>query len=231
MQTQQAVIDWFDSTYRRKGTRYLRPVRAYFVFLELLGARAEHRLLDVACGPGVLLRAASEYTTKLHGIDISPVAIAHGREAIPTAELTVGNAERLPYADAAFDLITCLGSLERMLDGRQVLREMRRVGAPSAKYCFLVRNANSFGWKWWAPITAQYRTKGHAGADTLANWQRLFESEGFRVTGVLPDQYPLHRRRHWSSLALRPVDFRKPIRPDAPLERANEFVFLLEKAP
>jgi cyclopropane fatty-acyl-phospholipid synthase-like methyltransferase len=92
MQTQQAVIDWFDSTYRRKGTRYLRPVRAYFVFLELLGARAEHRLLDVACGPGVLLRAASEYTTKLHGIDISPVAIAHGREAIPTADLTVGNA-------------------------------------------------------------------------------------------------------------------------------------------
>ena len=118
-----------------------------------------------------------------------------------------------------------------MLDVRQVLREMRRVGAPSAKYCFLVRNSDSFGWKWWAPITAQYRAKGHAGADTLTNWQRLFESEGFRVTDVLPDQYPLHRRRRWSSLALRPVDFRKPITPDAPLERANEFVFLLEKTP
>ena len=231
MQSQQAVVDWFDSTYRRKGTRYLRPVRAYFVFLELLGARPEHWLLDVACGPGVLLRAASEYTAKLYGIDISPVAITQARQAIPSAELAVGNAERLPYPDATFDLITCLGSLERMLDARQALREMRRVGALSAKYCFLVRNSNSFGWKWWAPIAAQYRAKGHAGADTLANWQRLFESEGFRVTGVLPDQYPLHRRRRWISLAVRPVDFRKPITPDAPIEHANEFVFLLERTP
>jgi len=231
MQAQQAVVDWFDSTYRRKGTRYLRPVRAYFVFLELLGARPEHRLLDVACGPGVLLRAASEYTSNLHGIDISNVAINQGRRAIPTADLRVGNAEQLPYGDAEFELITCLGSLERMLDQRQVLREMHRVGAPSAKYCFLVRNANSFGWKWWAPITARYRAKGHAGADTLTNWRRLFESEGFAITRVLPDQYPLHRRRRWKALALRPVDFRKPITPPAPLETANEFVFVLEKAP
>jgi SAM-dependent methyltransferase len=231
IQAQQAVVDWFDSTYRRKGTRYLRPVRAYFVFLELLGARPEHRLLDVACGPGVLLRAASEYTSKLHGIDISNVAINQGRRAVPTADLSVGNAEQLPYADATFDLVTCLGSLERMLNVRQALREMRRVGCPSAKYCFLVRNANSFGWKWWAPIAARYRAKGHAGADTLTNWRRLFESEGFAITRVLPDQYPLHRRRRWSTLALRPVDFRKPITPAAPLETANEFVFVLEKAP
>jgi SAM-dependent methyltransferase len=225
--TQQSVVDWFDSTYRRKGTWYLRPVRAYFVFLELLGTRPEHRLLDVACGPGVLLRAASEYTSKLHGIDISAVAIEQGGEAIPAAELTVGNAERLPYGDGQFDLITCLGSLERMLDRHRALREMHRVGTPSAKYCLLVRNSHSFGWKWWAPITAQYRTKGHAGADTLENWWRLFESAGFSVTDVLPDQYPLHRRRQWS---LRRVDFRKPILSPVPLELANEFVFLLEKA-
>jgi SAM-dependent methyltransferase len=227
MQTQQAVVDWFDSTYRRKGTWYLRPVRAYFIFLELLGARPEHRLLDVACGPGVLLRAASEYTSKLHGIDISGVAIEQGRDALPDAELTVGNAERLPYGDGQFDLITCLGSLERMLDRRQVLREMHRVGTPSAKYCFLVRNSNSFGWKWWAPITVRYRAKGHADADTLENWRRLFESAGFSVKDVLPDQYPLHRRRQWS---WRRVDFRRRIAASTPLERANEFVFLLEKA-
>jgi SAM-dependent methyltransferase len=228
MQTQQSVVDWFDSTYRRKGTWYLRPVRAYFIFLELLGARPEHRLLDVACGPGVLLRAASEYTSKLHGIDISAVAIEQARNAIPNAELSMGNAERLPYCDGQFDLITCLGSLERMLDRRQALREIHRVGTPLAKYCVLVRNANSAGWKWWAPIAAQYRAKGHADADTLENWWRLFESAGFSVEDVLPDQYPLHRRRQWS---LRRVDFRKRIASSTPLELANEFVFLLEKAP
>jgi SAM-dependent methyltransferase len=229
-QTQRAIVDWFDATYRRKGTGYLRPLEAYFVFLELLGARPQHRLLDVACGPGVLLRAAAKYTSHLHGIDISPVAVLQGRAAIPKAALVVGNAERLPYGDGSFDLITCLGSLERMLDVTEALREMRRVGATGAKYCFLVRNSNSFGWKYWAPITARYRAKGHAGADTLPNWRRLFESQRFKVTSVWPDQYPLHRRRRWSSLGLRAVDFRKPIASPARLELANEFVFLLEKA-
>jgi SAM-dependent methyltransferase len=230
MTEQQSIVAWFDATYRSKGDRYLRPVAGYFVFLELLGAKPEHRLLDVACGPGVLLRAAQDYTTKLHGVDISAVAIELGRKAIPAAELRVGNAECLPYADSEFDLITCLGSLERMLDVSRALREMRRVGTAAAKYCFLVRNSNSVGWKWWAPITARYRKNGHAGADTLANWRRLFEREGFRVTRVLPDQYPLHRRQKWASLARRDVDFRRPIASAAPLERANEFVFLLEKA-
>jgi ubiquinone/menaquinone biosynthesis C-methylase UbiE len=228
MQTQQAVVDWFDATYRRKGAWYLRPVRAYFVFLELLDARPEHRLLDVACGPGVLLRAASEYTGKLHGVDISAVAIEQAHRAIPSATLTVGNAEQLPYGDGRFDLITCLGSLERMLNASRALREMHRVGAPTAKYCFLVRNSQSVGWRWWAPIAARYRVQGHAGADTLENWWRLFESAGFCVMDVLPDQYPLQRRRRW---AMRRVDFRQPIKSAAPLELANEFVFLLEKAP
>lgn len=223
---QRAVADWFDSTYRRKGTWYLRPVNAYFIFLELLGAKAEHQLLDVACGPGVLLRAASEYTTNLYGIDISSVAIAHARKAVPVAELSVGNAERLPYEHGQFDLVTCLGSLERMLDVTKVLREMHRVGAAAAKYCFLVRNSNSLGWKWWEPVARRYRARGHAGADTLENWWRLFESTGFTISDVLPDQYPLHCRRRWT---LQGADFRKPLTSAAPLERANEFVFLVEK--
>jgi hypothetical protein len=65
----------------------------------------------------------------------------------------------------------------------------------------------------------------------LGNWRLLFESHGFRVADVLPDQYPLQRRQRWASLFLKPVDFRRPLSSRAPLERANEFVFLLEKRP
>jgi SAM-dependent methyltransferase len=228
---QQGITEWFDAVYARRGTGYLRPPRAYLIFLELLGVRAGHRLLDVACGPAVLLEAAAARTSELHGIDISPVAIALGRTRVPQANLVVGNAERLPYADESFDRITCLGSLERMLDVSHALREMLRVGAPRAQYCFLVRNSNTVGWRWLAPLVARYRENGHAGAATLANWRRLFESAGFRIVDVLPDQYPLHRRRRWASLFLHSVDFGKPMKSAARLERANEFVFVLEKRP
>jgi hypothetical protein len=118
-----------------------------------------------------------------------------------------------------------------MLDVSKALHEMKRVGTARAKYCFLVRNSNTPGWRYFAPFAATYRANGHAGADTLQNWGRLFEARGFRVNDVLPDQYPLHRRRRWVSLGLRRVDFRRPLGSRTPLERANEFVFLLEKRP
>jgi SAM-dependent methyltransferase len=228
---QQTVVDWFDSVYRRKGARYLRPREAYYVFPELLGAGPHHALLDVACGPGVLLQAAGSYTSRLHGIDISAVAVGQARANVPGASVIIGNAERLPYARESFDAITCLGSLERMLNVSRALAEMRRVGKATARYCFLVRNSNTPAWKYLRGVNAKQRALAHAGADTLQNWTRLFESHGFRIEKVLPDQYPLQRRQRWASLFLGQVDLRKPLVASARLERANEFVFLLEKRP
>jgi hypothetical protein len=118
-----------------------------------------------------------------------------------------------------------------MLNKSRALEEMRRVGKPSAKYCFLVRNSNTPAWRYLRRINARQRTRAHAGADTLQNWARLFESHGFRVVDVLPDQYPLHRRKRWASLLFGRVDYRTPITPDADIEGANEFLFLLEKRP
>lgn len=228
---QREIAAWFDAVYRRKGKRYLRPARAYLVFLELLGARSEHKLLDVACGPGVLLQSARAYTSQLDGIDISEVAVAQARKTVPDARVVVGNAQRLPYEDETFDLITCLGSLERMLDSSQALQEMRRVGKQEAKYCFLVRNSGTLSWRYLASVAAKQRALSHAGADNLDNWTALFESQGFRIKNTLPDQYPLQRRQRWKSLFLKPVDFRIPLPAKAPIESANEFVFILEKQP
>lgn len=227
---QRAVVEWFDAVYERKGLRYLRPDEAYVIFLELLRANPHENLLDVACGPGVLLRTASRYTRRLHGIDVSAVAVAQARANVPEASILIGNAERLPYRPETFDLVLCLGSLERMLDAGRALEEMRRVGTPHARYCFLVRNANTLSWKYLAWLNSKQRAQAHAGADTLHNWTLLFQAHGFRITSVLPDQYPLQLRKRWRSLGLGEVDFATPLSTTTPLDRANEFIFVLEKA-
>ncbi|MGI9270614.1 MAG: class I SAM-dependent methyltransferase [Woeseiaceae bacterium] len=225
---QQTIVNWFDATYRTKGDRYLRPVRAYYIFLELLQSKPGQHLLDVACGLGRLLEAGREYDLRLSGIDISEVAVQRARENVPEARIEVGSAERLPYADASFDLISCIGSLERMLDTAKALAEMRRVGKPDARFCLLVRNSTTSNWKFRRAIWRR-RNTGNANAASLEEWSTCFESNGFVVKSVYPDQYPLHKKARWSSLGTRNVDFRRPV--SGPLERANEFLFILGKKP
>ena len=226
---QRRIATWFDSTYASIGSRYLRGLQAYLVFPELLGASPSDTLLDVACGAGMLLEAASEYTPNLHGCDISAVAVGQARVRAPRAHVLVANSEALPYGASKFDIVTCLASLERMLDRRRALAEMLRVGKPQARYCLMVRNSNTHSWKYWHSGAARAPERGHADADTIDNWTALFESAGLKIVRVLPDQYPLLRRQRWHGLFLREVDFRKVAVSHEPIERANEFIFILEK--
>jgi ubiquinone/menaquinone biosynthesis C-methylase UbiE len=131
---QDEVAAWFDATYRQKGLRYLRPPRAYPIFVQLLGLTDGQRLLDVACGPGLVLRAAQERGVTASGVDLSAEAIALAQQLMPGIDAQVGNAEQLPFADATFDGITCLGSLERFLDRDRALTEMVRVAKPTARF-------------------------------------------------------------------------------------------------
>lgn len=228
--SQQDVVSWFNKTYSNKGDRYLRPVSAYIIFLSLLEAQPDQPLLDVACGLGRLLEAAQEYKCSLHGIDVSDVAIEKARKRLPQAHFHVANAESLPYAEDSFELITCIGSLERMLDVNRALTEMLRVGRQDAKYCFLVRNSNTFSWKLLKQIFGLQNHQGHQDANTLDNWTTLFSQNGFKIEGIYPDQYPLQKKKKWLSFGLAKIDPARLINSWRKLDRANEFIFLLSKA-
>jgi len=226
---QARIIAWFDETYRREGQRYLRPVKAYYVYLELLDIKPGSQLLDVACGLGQLLMAAQEYKCQAFGTDISGTAIAKAREHVPQAALVRANVESLPYADSVFDRITCIGSLERVLNVRRALSEIRRVAKKNARVCFLVRNSNTLTWRYLSGRPSDKRARGHQGADTLRNWRELFQSSGFRILQILPDQYPIHLRAQWSRLNFGKVDYRRTRSSFLPLNFANEFIFLVKK--
>jgi len=229
--SQADVAAWFDATYRAKGLRYLRPRRAYPIFVQLLGARSGERLLDVACGPGLLLCAAVERGLAAHGVDLSHEAIALARELVPGAAVQQGNAERLPFADGTFDHVTCLGSIERFLDREAALREMQRVAKPGARFCFLVRNASTLVWRVWRQGLGRREVQGHQDALTLAQWRELFTRCGFAIDAVLPDQWPRQRVRQLLPWWRPRVGRAEPVaRPIVPLRWCNELVFVMRRA-
>jgi ubiquinone/menaquinone biosynthesis C-methylase UbiE len=98
---------------------------------------SELRLLDVACGTGRFLAQVKRNCPRLPvtGIDLSPYYLAAAREQLsPWSRVTLaeGAAERLPFADAAFDLVTSvylLHELPRKVR-HEALQEMARVLKP-----------------------------------------------------------------------------------------------------
>jgi ubiquinone/menaquinone biosynthesis C-methylase UbiE len=101
------------------------------------GGAGRLRLLDVACGTGRTLHqlAVAHPDLRLYGVDLSPayVRLARRRLAeVAEAALAVENAEALPFADAAFDVVTSVYLFHELPRNtrRAVAREMFRVVRP-----------------------------------------------------------------------------------------------------
>ncbi len=69
------------------------------------------RALDIGCGAGVSTAALEPVARSVAGLDPIAAMLAHRHDVAPYAHFVVGRAEQLPFADAAFDLMTAAGSV------------------------------------------------------------------------------------------------------------------------
>ena len=226
---QSEITSWFDETYASKGFDYLRSVEAYEIFVRLLEPKPNTKHLDVACGLGLLLKALESHKVETFGVDISPKAIEVCKEYCPNAHVQVANAEQLPFESNFFDSITCIGSLERMLDRDKALREQIRVAKKGAKICYMVRNSENFTWKYFQKPFNLYNKKGHQDALNKEKWEKLFLQNGLKVKAVYPDHWP-YIKTIKTLLPWVKVDAGKIRKFPFNLELAYEFIFLLEKS-
>jgi SAM-dependent methyltransferase len=109
--------------------------------LDLLEVEPGLAVLDVACGPGTVARAAAArvgpYGT-VAGCDLSPtlleIAVAKGPvQGGAAIEYVECPADHLAVADRAYDVITCQHGLQFFPDRLAALTEMRRAGRPGAR--------------------------------------------------------------------------------------------------
>ena len=101
------------------------------------------RMLDVACGTGEWLAAASDRNARVSGIDIASRAVFLAKQRLPQGIFAEAVAEALPFSDDCFDLVSCLGALEHFPDKSAALREMCRVLDKDGRALILVPNAVS----------------------------------------------------------------------------------------
>ena len=102
------------------------------------------RVLDVACGAGLDCFVASRWvgpTGRVEGIDITPEMVGRARHhleeaGVAQAAVQEASAEKLPFSDASFDLVTSNGAINLMPDKLAVFREIHRVLRPGGRLHF-----------------------------------------------------------------------------------------------
>jgi SAM-dependent methyltransferase len=101
--------------------------------LEALDLQPGDRLLDVGCGGGLLLRDAADAGAAVTGLDHSEEMVRLARERAPGAEVTLGEAERLPFEDASFTAVSMSVVFFFFADPVAILRECARALAPGGR--------------------------------------------------------------------------------------------------
>lgn len=159
-----------------------------------------NRVLDVACGTGIVSRNLAPdvgVSGRVVGLDINPDMLAVARE-LPeprgaAIEWHQGEATSLP--SGPFDLITCQQGLQFFPDRLRALTEMRRVLAPDGRLALSVFRGLSHHPVYQALFQAEARYLGKSvdevatpftlgDADTL---RELLTEAGFRNIQVTPE--------------------------------------------
>lgn len=133
----------FTGTGAENYQRYFVPAIATPVSADLLrtaGLRQAERVLDVACGTGVIARLAAEQvgpTGSVAAIDLAPDMIDVAK-TIPCPagspiEWQVGDATALPFPDDSYDVALCQMGLMFIEDRAAALTKTRRVLAPGGR--------------------------------------------------------------------------------------------------
>jgi ubiquinone/menaquinone biosynthesis C-methylase UbiE len=136
----------------------LRP--AQDLLLQLAALRPGERVLDVACGTGlVTLRAADAVgdsgfvaASDISGEMVAAVAAAAEARGL-VADFRRMDAEALEHADGSFDAVLCALGLMYVAEPPNALREMRRVLRPGGRAAAVVWGARkNCGWAEIFPI-------------------------------------------------------------------------------
>lgn len=152
---------------------------------------AGHRVLDVACGTGVLARESAERTgdpSSVSGVDVAPGMLAAARQFAPDIDWRLAGAESLPFDDDTFDAVVSQFGLMFFSDRHKATGEMRRVLRPEGSLAVAVWDSLGNARAYDETARMLERMAGRCAADALRapfvlgdgrDLRQLFAQAGF----------------------------------------------------
>ena len=141
-------------------------------------------LLDVGCGTGFLIDLlAKQRSARYCGADLSDGMIRMAEEKrIEGAEFTVSSADKLPYPDETFDIVTCSQSFHHYPYPEQAMREAKRVLKPGGLYILSDTGIGGVGAWIDNHIIFKLMSSGDCRTTNRKGIEKLMANAGFTVT-------------------------------------------------
>ena len=118
------------------------------ILVELAHPRPGERVVDIACGTGIVTRVAAARvgpTGVVAGVDLNPGMLSVARAATTTdsrsdapIQWREASADKLPFPGESFDIVYCQLGLQFFADRAAALREMRRVLGADGRLALMV---------------------------------------------------------------------------------------------
>jgi ubiquinone/menaquinone biosynthesis C-methylase UbiE len=142
------------SDYFKRYTEYSPGGYAFRVrkqrLFELLEGEGR-QVLDVGCGPGVLVPDMLSRGFEFWGVDAAPNMIEECYKSfgdVVQAHFSLGNAVEIEFPPESFDVVICSGVIDHIRDYERAISEMLRVVRKDGT--LLVAFPNLFSpWAWW----------------------------------------------------------------------------------
>jgi SAM-dependent methyltransferase len=165
----------------------IRDEEALRLLVEESGAGPDDGVLDVACGPGLVVCAFAPLVRHATGIDVTPAMLERARalqseRGLANVTWRLGDVAPLPFPDASFSIVVSRFAFHHFPDPGAVLAEMKRVCVPGGRVVLADAIASTDPAKAAAfNRMEKLRDPSHVRALTLAELTALFADGGLPV--------------------------------------------------
>ena len=166
------------------SARAMKDEKALRLLVHFSGASPRDTVLDVACGPGIVVCAFASIVSHATGIDLTPAMIERARilqaeRRLANVTWQIGDIDPLPFADGSFSIVTSRYAFHHLEDPKGALAEMKRVCRGGGTVVLADVVASKFSDKALAfNRMERLRDPSHVRSLTLAQMRGIFGAVG-----------------------------------------------------